>query len=493
MSKKTITSTLTASNPKIIKFFSQHQNLDFEETILSFIIIMEKLSDSVNNSVNNTLVSNLLENLKDINSKISTIDSNLGKFHGDTLNNLTYQMNDFKKEYINDLRLVLTSNISDKIEPIIKEQTALLFEKTTAMINQTIPKNNTELHQYINQSLAVVNESIHNDTQKLLQTSINPNSLNEFISNIEKKLTTISSNTNQIIGTALTATEQRLDSRINGIRDNAETQIKYTSSLNNAVSDLLKKMENSSAKGIISENIIVNILHSLYPSSQIDHVGQQKETGDIIVSRNNKPKVLIENKDWSKNVVQEEVKKFIHDIEVQKCSGIFLSKNHGIANKENFEINIHDGNVLIYVHEANNDPEKIKIAIDIIDHFKSKLDELSDESDSDSISKEKLESINREFQAFAASKLALTKLAKDFHQKFIKQIEDIKIPSLEEYLSTRYATSTSKYTCEFCNFGAKNAAAKSAHLRGCSVRKAEISKSEISKSGQQSDSIIVVK
>ena len=30
-------------------------------------------------------------------------------------------------------------------------------------------------------------------------------------------------------------------------------------------------------------------------------------------------------KDWGKNVVQEEVKKFIHDIETQKCSGIFLT------------------------------------------------------------------------------------------------------------------------------------------------------------------------
>ena len=84
---------------------------------------------------------------------------------------------------------------------------------------------------------------------------------------------------------------------------------------------------------------------------------------------------MIENKDWGKNVVQEEVKKFIHDIETQNCSGVFLSQNYGIANKENFEINIHDGNVLIYVHEANNDPEKIKLAIDIIDHFKARIND----------------------------------------------------------------------------------------------------------------------
>ena len=38
----------------------------------------------------------------------------------------------------------------------------------------------------------------------------------------------------------------------------------------------------------MSENILVNILHSLYPASQIDHVGQTKETGDVILSRKDK-------------------------------------------------------------------------------------------------------------------------------------------------------------------------------------------------------------
>ena len=221
----------------------------------------------------------------------------------------------------------------------------------------------------------------------------------------------------------------------------------------------------------MSENILVNILHSLYPTGQIDHVGQTKETGDIILSRKDKPKILIENKDWGKNVVQEEVKKFLHDIETQNCCGVFLSQNYGIANKENFEINIHDGNVLIYVHEANNEPEKIKLAIDIIDHFKSRLNDFKKDTNVDSIPKDVLDSINNEYQAFVASKLSLVKLIKDFNQKILKQLDDTKIPSLEQYLSTRYATSTSKYVCEYCGFVAKNAAAKSAHLRGCNARK----------------------
>ena len=199
--------------------------------------------------------------------------------------------------------------------------------------------------------------------------------MQDFLNQVDAKLTTAISNSQNFIVQNNSLQEQRLDSKISDIQNKTNAQSSQYESLNSSVTEVLKKLENSSVKGQISENILFNILHSLYPSSQIDHVGQTKETGDIILSRKDKPKILIENKNWNKNVVQEEVKKFIHDIETQNCCGVFLSQNYGIANKENFEINIHDGNVLIYVHEANNEPEKIKLAIDIIDHFKLKLDD----------------------------------------------------------------------------------------------------------------------
>jgi len=523
MPKKDNDQVISITNQKIINFFSKHSNLEIEDTIISFIDIMEKLSDTLNNSINSTLVNNLLENIKDVHQKVTAIDSNMNKFHGDIINNFSLKMSEYKKEYINDLKLILVSNVSDKIEPLVREQSTLLYEKTSNMINSIIPKNNDNLEKSITDSIKTFNQSVIVATQKLLENSIDAASLTKFVSTIENKFSNalsstqlllsnsisateqridskignvhsstekelssikeISSSNQSHLNTSLTSTEQRLDSRISEIRSTTERELSSikeistqnqltSSSLNTSLTELLKKMENSSSKGNISENILNDILHNLYPSAQIDDVGQQKETGDIILTRKNKPKILIENKDWNKNVVQEEIKKFLRDVELQNCSGLFLSQNFGIAGKENYEININNGNVLIYVHEVNNDPEKIKIAIDIIDQLKYKLGELEDDSENDTISKEKLESINIEFQAFVQSKLALVKLAKEFNQKFLKQIEDIKIPTLEEYLSTRYATSSSKYVCEYCNFVAKNQSAKSAHLRGCSVKKA---------------------
>ena len=65
----------------------------------------------------------------------------------------------------------------------------------------------------------------------------------------------------------------------------------------------------------------------------------------------------------------------------------------------------------------------------------------------------------------------MIKLIKECNQKMLKQMDEIKIPSLDDYLSSRYAYSTSKYICKYCGFVGKNQGSMSAHHRGCSVRK----------------------
>jgi len=389
---------------------------------------------------------------------------------------------DFKKEYIEDVKMILTNNVAERVAPLVKEQNAIMLDKTHLLINELIPKNHDDvLIKQINESMKELHNSIAEDTNKLLSSSINQQSFNDFISGIDNKFSTSLVASQSLFG----STEQRLNTSIREIKSSTESQLNYlkelssanqniTSSLNNSVSELLKKMENSSSKGKLSENIVFKILHSLYPCSQIDSVGTTKETGDIILTRNNKPKILIENKNWDKNVVQEEVKKFIHDVEKNDCCGLFLSQNYGIANKENFQIDISGKNILIYLHEVNNDAEKIRVAISIIDHFKEKLDELDDNSEIDTISKEILDNINREYQNHGIQKTNMIKLIKECNQKMIKQMDEIKIPSLEDYLSKKYAFSTSKYTCKYCGFIGKNRGSMSAHNRGCSVRKSMV-------------------
>ena len=280
----------------------------------------------------------------------------------------------------------------------------------------------------------------------------------------------------QIVNSTIEKFEYLFDNKLFSLRENTNKNCAILSDQNKKLDNFFNKFENSSKKGAMSENIMHNILSGLYPKAEINSVGQTKETGDIMLLRHQKPVILIENKNWNRPVVQTEVSKFIRDIEVQKCHGIFLSQNTTITTKDNFEINIHDGNVLVYIHEVNNDPEKIKVAVDIIDNFVIMLREFENQDamgmEVDTISREITDHINAEFQNFIMQKNSMIKMSRDFNQKLVKQLEDFNMPSLENYLSLKYSkASSSKHVCEFCGFVGKNSQSRAAHMRGCQEKK----------------------
>ena len=133
--------SLTTKNKRIIQFFHERPNMDFETMMLKFIDIMEALHANMNSSLNNTMVSQILENLKTMQEKIETVSTNVNKIQSDTQIHFSLKMTEFKKEYIEDLKMILSCNVSERIEPMLKEQNAMLFEKTATMMSSVIPKS----------------------------------------------------------------------------------------------------------------------------------------------------------------------------------------------------------------------------------------------------------------------------------------------------------------------------------------------------------------
>jgi hypothetical protein len=463
---------MKVANEKIWNFYKTYPSLSFEAANLLFIDFMEKIIPDTKNGLTTSLAEQLVEQMKHLQSQMVTVTDNITLFRNENINNISVKLSEFKREYMEDIKMILTSNVSDKIAPLLKEQNSILIDKTQIFMNDILPKNNENLSKQMNESIKSLHYSITEDTNKFLSSSINPRTLQDFISNLEQKFT---------------QSEQRIETNIreikitnDNIREISTAHQQTSISLNATVNDMLKKMENTSTKGKISENIVFNILNSLYPSAmEIQYVGDKKESGDIMLVRENKPTILIENKNWDKIVSKDEVKKFIHDVETQNCCGLFLSQNTGIANKRNFEISIHNNkHILLFMHEVNYDAERIKLGIEIIDHFKETLDKFDDKSEIDTIDKDVLDSISKEYQECCSQKLNIIKMIKDFGVKLTKQVEDISFPNLENYLSTRYTFSVGKMVCEYCNFIAKNQQALSAHQRGCLVRK-NMTKTEV--------------
>ena len=345
-------------------------------------------------------------NVMEILDNLKTMNTKFERSQEVSQFNLSKYMNELKRDMNEEIKTLMSINMMEKVEPVLREK---LKDQQSAIVNSTLDK-----------------------------------------------ITTL------------------FDNKFLNINEISRSNKEILSSQNDKLNNLLNRFENSSAKGKMSENLVLNTLKDMYPNAEIYSVGQTKETCDIMLVRNNKPKILVENKDWRRPVIQEEIKKFMRDIDMQKCCGLFLSQNTTITTKDNFEINVHDGNVLVYVHCANNDPEKIKIALDIIDAFYSSLKSLEEESCSEeninTISKELTEHINAEYQNFLSKKNKTIKMAKEFIQTLVKQLEEFTIPSLETYLASKYSLSSSKFVCEFCGFMGKNQQSKSAHMRGCSKK-----------------------
>jgi len=436
---------ITINNKEVFEFYQKH-NLDFEQMNILFVSILQQILTSTDNSVNSNIATLIL-------SKITNIEQSFNKQQSE----FVAKLNEYKKDYINDIKLILMSNNVEYITPLIKDTNNNLIDKTTLVINELLPKNQFNVSKDIETNFKLLQTQLSSETNKLLSSSINQKSIDEFINNSNLSM-------NQTLNTLtniITSTETRIDnklslnnSKIEEIQkmfsDNSNSQLK----LQHSVTEMLKKFEKGSGKGNVSENVVYNILLSLFPCAQIDYVGNEiKETGDIVFMRKNKPKILIENKDHDTcNVPKTDVEKFIRDCEIQNCCGIMLSQNRGIANKENFELQINNGNILLYVHNVNFDTDKIKTAIEIVEHFKTKLDEMNINNDVCTIDTVLLEEINKEFNNYTSQKHSMLKLVKDFTDKMNLSITELKMPNLEQFLSKHYATSANQgeNICKYC-------------------------------------------
>lgn len=465
--------SLTLNNKKVFEFYNEHKNLNFENMNILFVDILDNLLRNTNPSLDSNVAAALLDNMKALQRQVLNIKDTVEKNQTDIGTMFTLKFVDFKRDYMEDMRMILSSNANEKVAPIIKQYNDTLLDKTRIMINEIIPKNQEILYKSIENTLDHLQKSINNDTNSLMKSSLTKDVLDKFTQSLDEKFSTTLINSQSMFNSIITSTEHRISNKLTEIKDASVINNSSQSTLCTNVNDLLKKMENSSSKGKLSENILFNVLHSLHPTAQIESVGNIKETGDIIMRRRDKPVILFENKNYDKNVVQDEVRKFLRDVEHQNCSGIMLAQHYGIANKNNFEIEIHNNNILVYLHKVEYDADKIKAAIDIIDYFKEALGDVeSGHGELVNINKETLDDINKEYQNFINNKLLHIKTIKDFQQKLIAQVEDIKVPALEHFLSKLYASSSSKEnTCDYCSYVAKNVRALTAHHRGCAQKK----------------------
>jgi hypothetical protein len=478
MSKADNEYKIVLNNKRIYEFYNENKNIDIESANLLLLDFIENIFNEMtdaNSNINAQLLSYMSENRNQIDfikNNLSNMNENISKLNNDIANNMMVQFINLKKDYIDDVRQVIHNSAlttSEKFSSLIEKNNSHLIDKTTLILNDVIPKNQEHLSNQIQSNIKNLHLLITDDTNKLAKDMNNDKSLQDFINNFETKYNSMMQTIQQPLYSFFTASENRINQNIDILKENTNSSLLSQNKLQEELGEFLGKYNVSSNKGKFGEENLSTILNSMYQNAEIKNTTGTKSSGDFIMRRLDKPTIMFENKNYKNNIDKEEVAKFIVDIENQNTHGIFLSQYSGITFKQNYQIDIHKGKVLVYVQNCEYSLDKIRIAVDIVDNLSVKLEDLCEDDDTNTISKEILNDINNEYQCCISQKESMMTVLKDFNKKMTSQIEDIKFPELDKYLSQKYAFVKSRcFNCDICNnFSAGSKQSLSAHKRGC--------------------------
>lgn len=312
-----------------------------------------------------------------------------------------------------------------------------------------------------------ISDAISKVVSEKLDTITNSNNetkLKEMMNNFEMKSTLMLQNMQQPLYSFITNSEDRLHKDIETIKSDCNSGDKYDSLLK----DITTIMENRHNRGSGNIRLACN---RMYTSADVRSVEVLGVDEGITMKRFRKSDILIQLKYSEENIHTEEITTLYKNVSDFNCSGIIISQNSGFVGKQDFHVDIHNNQVIVFIHNYKNDNLKLQMAVNIIDNLMTHIILLKLPMETNiHIPKDILDKVNNEYQLFLSQKNAVVDVLKDTQKKVIAQMDEIKFPFLEKYLSTKFVAPVcnSGLKCDVCkNYSANNLKALAAHKRGC--------------------------
>ena len=468
---------LYISDPNVIAFYKKHNiNHDIANKLL--VDLLEKIISESQDTMSNMISNEILSNIKLIqinsahtNTELSNLRELVLKMNNDISASTFNKLLEIKQSYIDDLKNILSNNDASntlKLSSLIEKENNITMDKTMKIINELIPKSQNQYYTQIESLVKTFKDDINKQ-----QSNITIDNLSSILDN---KYSLLLTNIKEPILNYINTSEEHITKNLNDIKENELINRTSQNIINNKINEYITKFSHSTDKGNLSESKLNYVLQTMFPSGEIINTSNEKSKCDLLLKRENKKDILIENKDYKNNVPKVEINKFIFDVSEynktnhENANGLMISQNSGIANKKNFQIDIDGSNVTMFLHYADYSIDKIQCAIDIIDHISTKLTELNIETGNNvNISSSVLNNINLQYTQFVNKKISLKNYIQDVNKKIFQQINELDLPDLSFLLRKRFSTVVNTdLTCNNCNkYTALNKKALSVHFRYC--------------------------
>jgi hypothetical protein len=379
---------LTVSNQRIIDFYNKNTQIDFQKVNLLYIDLFENIINTTIDtpSIVNQIMVTLGTQNRDLGNLLSVVNSsseihknelqNIKNMHSLTSQNIkndidglkniitnlssviTNKLYETKDNYIKELKDTLRNTDSNSILTIsstVEKNNTLLIDKIMLILNDIIPKSHNKQYEDI---ISIFKNDMLVSLDRIKNN--NPDNAVEKISTlVDNKYNSLVFNIQDHMMKYISQSEDRLNTNILQIKDISNKNTIVQDQINNELSTYLSKYKTSASKGSFSENHLYNIIDKAFPSSELINTSNFTGMGDMVLKRKNNIPILIENKDYTTNVKADEVDKFIRDINKNEYNGIFISQHSGIVGKEHFQIDIHNKNILIYIHSCDYDIDNL--------------------------------------------------------------------------------------------------------------------------------------
>jgi len=126
----------------------------------------------------------------------------------------------------------------------------------------------------------------------------------------------------------------------------------------------LGKSQNSTILGQVGETFTFEELNLMFPKAEIEDCHKMKGKGDFILKEKGFT-MMIETKNYTKNVPKPEIDKFYRDFDCNKdfqCA-IMVSLHSGICSREDFHLEVRDQRPIMFLHNISKNIDHISLAV----------------------------------------------------------------------------------------------------------------------------------